>query len=216
MTAETTRKRNPALVGCLVVFGVLLVGGGIAAYWFIGRPALNAINAGRDLARIQQIESRVSNRSSFAAPADGVITQQQLDRYLAVNREVMTKLESRIEVLDQRSREISRTEFSFAGLRQAANVWAELLRLIVDAKQTQVDALNANRFSLSEYSWVRSQALGAAGLPLVEVDLDALVNQQSDPTVRRQLESIPQANRDLVAPVARELERALPLAVFGL
>lgn len=216
MTVEKKRKLNPALVGCLVVFGVLLIGGGAAAYWFVGRPALNAVSAGRDLAKIQQIEGRVSDRSSFAPPADGVITAQQLDSYLAVNRQVMTRLESRFETFDERYQELSRTNFSLGGLRQAANAWADLLRLLVDAKETQVNALNANGFSLSEYAWVRSQALSAAGLSLVEVDLDALVNQQSDPTVRRQLEAIPQANRDLVAPYARELESALPLAVFGL
>ncbi len=210
------RKGNPVLVGCLVVAAVVLIGGGLAAYWFVGRPALNAINAGRDLVKIQQLEGRVSDRSTFSAPADGVLTATQLDRYLAVNRQLRSDLESRLALLEERYDEVSSSEVSFAGLRQAANAWADLLRLIVDAKETQVAALNANGFSLSEYDWVRTQALSAAGFSLVQVDLDAVINQDGDATVQRRSESVPQVNRDLVAPYAEELESALPLAVFGL
>lgn len=218
MTTEPAPKRkgNPVLVGCLVVAAVVLVGGGVAAYWFIGRPALNAINAGRDLVKIQQLESRVSDRSTFSAPADGVLTPTQVDRYLAVNRQLRSDLESRLALLEERYDEVSRSNVTFAGLRQAANTWADLLRLIVEAKEAQVNALNANGFSLSEYDWVRTQALSAAGLALLQVDLDAVINQEGATTVQRRSESVPQANRDLVAPYAQELESALPLAMFGL
>lgn len=218
MTTEPTPKRrgSPVLVGCLVVAALVLVGGGAAAYWFIGRPALNAVNAGRNLVRIQQLEGQVSDRSTFAPPSDGVLTPQQVERYLAVNRELMTSLESRVAVLDERYKEIERTEASFAGLRQAASAWADLLRLIVDAKETQVAALNANGFSLSEYDWVRTQTLSAAGLPLLQVDLAALVNEDGAATLPRRIADVPQANRDLVAPYSDELQRTLPLAVFGL
>ena len=218
MTTEPAPKRkgNPVLVGCLVVVAVVLVGGGAAAYWFVGRPALNAINAGRDLVKIQQLESRVSDRSTFSAPADGVLTPAQVDRYLAVNRQLRSDLESRLALLEERYDEVSRSNVTFAGLRQAANTWADLLRLIVEAKEAQVNALNANGFSLSEYDWVRTQALSAAGLALLQVDLDAVINQEGATTVQRRSESVPQANRDLVAPYAQELESALPLAMFGL
>ncbi len=213
------RKANPALVGCLVVLAVVLVGGGAAAYYFIGRPALAAFNAARDLGRIQQIESRVSNRASFTPPADALLTEQQVDRYLSVSRQVMSGLEARVAVLDERYRELSTgssSSPSFAGLREAASAWADLLRLIVQAKETQVNALNSNGFSLAEYRWVRSQVLGAAGVSFFEVDLTTLIEQAGDPTVRRPTATVPQANVDLVAPYVDELERLVPLAVFGL
>ena len=210
------RKGNPVLVGCLVVIGVLLVGGGAAAYYFIGRPAISAFNAARDLGRIQQLEGRVSNRSNYGAPPDGLLSAQQVERYLAVSRQVFNRMENRVGVLEERYRDLDRAGPTFSGFSQAASAWADLLRLIVDAKETQVNALNANGFSLAEYAWVRGQVLSAAGHSLFQVDLAALVNETNDPTLRQQAAPVPQANVDLVAPYGRELERLVPLAVFGL
>ena len=210
------RKGNPVLVGCLVAVAVVLIGGGAAAYYFVGRPALAAFNAARDLGRIQQIENRISNRSSFTPPSDSLLTAQQVERYLAVSRQVFGRLENRVGVLDERYREINGSGATFAGFRQAASAWADLLSLVVEAKETQVDALNSNGLSLAEYGWVRSQVLAAAGVAFFEVDLAALVNQANDPAVQRQASQAPQANVDLVAPYAQELEKLVPLAVFGL
>ncbi len=213
---QVKRKGNPVLVGCLVTLAVVLIAGGAAAYYFIGRPALAAFNAARDIGRIQQIEGRVSNRQSYSPPATGVLTQQQVDRYLAVSRQVMRRLENRVEVLEERYQDLDEVGPGFAGFRQAASAWADLLRLVAEAKQTQVDALNAERFSLSEYSWVRSQVLRAAGFSYFEVDLAALVDQAGDATTLSENDPVPPQNAALVAPHAQELERLLPLAVFGL
>lgn len=209
-------KGKPILVGCLVVVAVVLIAGGAAAYYFLGRPALSAFNAARDLGKIQQIERRVSNRSSFSPPASGELTAQQVDRYLAVSGQVMSSLENRVEVLDERYRDLS-SRANFTGFREAIFAWSDLLRLIVEAKEAQVDALNSSGFSLDEYSWVRSQVLTAAGITFFEVDLAQLVADAADPTVQRQQAAqVPQANVELVAPHAQELERLVPLAVFGL
>lgn len=210
------RKGNPVLVGCLVTVAVVLIAGGAAAYYFLGRPALAAFNAARDLGRIQQIENRISNRSSFNPPSDALLTPQQVERYLTVSRQVYSQLENRVEVLDERYRDINRSGATFAGFRQAASAWADLLRLVVEAKETQVNALNSNGFSAAEYSWVRSQVLTAAGVSFFEVDLAQLVADGSNPTRQQQAAQVPQANVDLVAPYTQELERLVPLAVFGL
>lgn len=204
------------LVGCLVALAVLLVGGGGAAYYFFGRPILAGFNAARDLGRIQQIEGRVTNRSSYPRPADGLLTSQQVDRYMAVSSQVYDRLENRVAVLDERYRDLDRDGPSLSGFSQAASAWAELLKLIVDAKQTQVSALNANAFSLAEYAWVREQVLSAAGFAVMQVDLTALVNEGGEPTSRQPVAQAPQANVDLVAPFAQEIEKLVPLAVFGL
>ncbi len=213
------RKSNKLLVGCLVAFAAFLVVGGGAVYYFIGRPALAAFNAARDLGRIQQLDSRVTNRANFAAPADGLLTEEQLNRYLAVTRQVTNGLQSGMDVLDERYREVSAGSSStpsFAGFRQAAAAWADLLKLILQAKETQVTALNSNGFSLAEYRWVRSQVLSAAGLSFFEVDLSTLLDQAGNPNVRRPTATVPQANVDLVAPHTSEIEKLVPLAVFGL
>ncbi|MBX3142710.1 MAG: hypothetical protein KF813_03055 [Trueperaceae bacterium] len=210
------RKGNPVLVGCLVTVAVVLVAGGAAAYYFLGRPALAAFNAARDLGRIQQIENRINDRSSFSPPSNGLLTPQQVERYLTVSRQTYSRLENRVEVLDERYRDINRSGATFTGFRQAASAWADLLRLVVEAKETQVNALNANGFSAAEYSWVRSQVLTAAGVSFFEVDLAQLVADGSNPTRQQQASQVPQANVDLVAPYTQELEKLVPLAVFGL
>src|SRR5690606_1364209 len=148
--------------------------------------------------------------------ATALLTPQQVERYLTVSRQVYGRLEDRVQVLDERYRDISASGATFASFRQAASAWADMLKLIVEAKETQVNALNSNDFSLAEYSWVRSQVLAAAGVPYFQLDLAALVNQDDGTTVQQQQAQAPQANVDLVAPYAQELERLVPLAVFGL
>jgi hypothetical protein len=88
--------------------------------------------------------------------------------------------------------------------------------LIVDAKEAQVDALNANGFSLGEYAWVRGQVIRAAGFSAYQVDLAALAADGDDDLVRELEADVPAANVALVAPYAEELEQFLPLAAFGL
>lgn len=203
------------MTGCLIVFLVVLVAGGAAAYYFIGRPAMAAISAARDLGRIPQIEARVTQRATYQPPAGGDLDAQQVERYVAAARQVMGRLQDRMSVLDERHRELSRGG-SNIGFRQAFDAWTDLIRLVVQAKEYQVEALNAHGFSLSEYAWVRSQVLAAAGHTVAQVDLAQLLANADDPTVRQQLQQVSQANIDMVAPYLQQLEDFVPLAVFGL
>jgi hypothetical protein len=216
MSAPQPNRGKNVVVGCLVALGIVVLGGAAVAYFLVGRPALNAINAARDLGRIQQMDARVRNTTSFAAPADGVLSEGQVERYLAVSRQVMADIEGRFAVLEERYEDVSSDRVTFAGFREAASAWAELLRLVVDAKETQVAALNDAGFSTSEYAWVRRQVMEAAGVPLFQVDLAALLENDLDPTERGDVEPAPPANVQLVAPYGQEIERLVPLAVFGL
>lgn len=203
------------ITGCLIVFLVVLVAGGAAAYWFIGRPAMAAISAARDLGRIPQIEARVTQRAAYQPPVDGELDAQQVERYVAAARQIMGSLQDRMSVLDERYGELNRAGSS-VGFREAFDAWTDLIRLVVQAKEYQVEALNAQGFSLSEYAWVRSQVLTAAGHTIMQVDLAQLLANADDPTVREQLQQVSQANIDLVAPYLQQLEDFVPLAVFGL
>ena len=214
MSTQAPNKGKNVVVGCLVVLVIVIFGGAAVAYFVVGRPALAAINAARNLGRIQVLESRVSDRSSFDAPSDGLLTSTQVERYLRVARQVRADIADRVSVLEERYQDVSSD--GFRGLREAAGAWDDLLRLIVEAKETQVAALDGEGFSLSEYAWVRRQVLSAAGLQLQQVDLAALVNDAADPTVVPPPASAPQANVDLVAPYVDEVMDLAPLAVFGL
>lgn len=216
MSVQQPNKGRNVVVGCLVALAIVVVGGAAVAYFLVGRPALAAISAARDLGRVQQLEAQVSNRSSFSTPVGGVLSESQVERYLTVSRQVMASMEDRFAVLEERYQDVSSERISFGGFREAASAWAELMRLIVDAKQTQVSALNEAGFSTSEYAWVRSKVMEAAGVPLFQVDLAALLENDLDPTERELAEPAPPANVQLVAPYSQEIERLIPLAVFGL
>ena len=213
------RKRNPLLVGCLVAVAVVVLAAAAAAYYFFGRPALAVYSASRDIARIQRLDNGVTNRATFTPPNDDLLTQQQLDRYLAVTRQVRDGLQSEMAILVERYSQISIGSAiapALAGFRQASSAWAEILKLVVKAKETQVAAINQGGFSLSEYRWVRTQVMNAAGIPLVEVDFNTLVRLARNQSLSAPTVTPPQANVDLVAPHATELSRIAPLAVFGL
>ncbi|HZW99610.1 MAG TPA: hypothetical protein VFF10_06065 [Trueperaceae bacterium] len=207
--------KRPWVIGCLAVV-VLVVGvGGALAYRYVGRPALATMNAARELARIPQIENRVQNRASFSPPTDGVLTQDQVDRYLRAANGIRTDLEvmgadlgARFEALEERN--------DARAVRDLAIAYAELVRLIVRAKEVQVEALNDERFSLGEYAWVRTQVLSAAGLATYQVDLARVADASRDQVVREVSTSVPQENVALVQSLGLDLEAFIPLAAFGL
>lgn len=203
------------LIIVLVVVAVLIAGGAGLAYYYVVRPAMGAVNAAKDLAQIQQIEARVRDKSNFAAPSDGVLVQGQVDRYLTTSRSILTGLEGRLGQLQDRYEQID-AEGRDPNLRELATAYADILRLVVEAKELQVEALNANDFSLSEYGWVRGQVIRAAGFETFQVDLSALANDSSDAALSELRGSAPTANVELVRPYAEELEAMLPLAAFGL
>lgn len=207
--------KRPVLLGCLIVVIAVLVVGGVLAYTYLVRPAMSAVGAAQDLARIEQIENRVRDKSTFRAPGDGELSASQVERYVAAARQIVDDLEGKVTELDARYQQIE-AQGRDPGLRELANAYADILRLVVDAKEAQVEALNAHGFSLTEYAWVRNQVIRAAGFSAYQVDLAALADERGDDALRELQADVPAANVDLVAPYADELERFLPLVAFGL
>lgn len=206
-------KKTLLVIGVIVL--LLMAAGGTAAYLYVVRPATNAVNAAKDLARIQQIENGVRDRSAYSAPRDGVLAEAQVTKYLGASRAILAGLEGRINRLQARYEDIE-AEGRDPGLRELAGAYADILRLVVEAKELQVEALNANDFSLSEYAWVRGQVLRAAGFETFQVDLSVLANDPAGTAVRETQGSLPTANVTMVAPYVEELQAMLPLAAFGL
>lgn len=204
------------VIGCLAVVALVVLGGGGALYYFVGRPILNVMNAGKSLARVSDLEKKVSNRSRFAPPNDGELDEAQLQRYLSVSRSVMSHLEGRASELERRYQQLSDSDS--VGLREVVNAYADILRLVADAKERQVAALNQHGFSLAEYDWVRTQVLTASGNVVNYVDLTRLADGDSDNVFEATDSSttVVATNVTMVEPYAEELARFVPLAVFGL
>ena len=204
------------VIGCLAVVALVVLGGGGALYYFVGRPILNVMNAGKSLARVSDLEKKVSNRSRFAPPNDGELDEAQLQRYLSVSRSVMSHLEGRASELERRYQQLSDSDS--VGLREVVNAYADILRLVADAKDRQVAALNQHDFSLDEDDGVRTQELTASGNVVNYVDLTRLADGDSDNVFEATDSSttVVATNVTMVEPYAEELARFVPLAVFGL
>ncbi len=203
------------VIGCLAVVALVVLGGGGALYYFVGRPVLNVVNAGKSLARVSELEAKVSNKSRFNPPSSGELEEAQLQRYLGVSRSVMSHLEGRASELESRYKQLS--DADSVGLRDMVNAYADILKLVADAKANQVTALNQNSFSLAEYDWVRTQVLAASGNTVSYVDLSRLADGDTSNVFEApESSTVVEANVALVEPYVEELGRFVPLAVFGL
>lgn len=199
-------------IGCLSVFALLAVAGGIIGYVFIYRPVQQAARSVQQFNQLAELERQVQNRSSFTPPADGVLTQVQLDRYLSVQGQMRAQLAHRVAELDAKYQEISRSERD-PGFRELMAGYADLLGLVVEAKRAQVAALNQHNFSLQEYAWVRREVFRAAALPLSQLDWSELTGSSVQ---LPETTAVPEANIRLLAPYRDNLEEMLGLAFFGL
>ena len=108
--------------------------------------------------------------------------------------------------------------------------YRDLFGIIAEAKRAQVDALNAQQFSVDEYGWVKHRFYEAAGVALTGVDFRELAEQMKDGnfgalqkkddatamTTDTPGIGIPDANRTLVAPYKEKLNAWMVYGAFGL
>ncbi len=185
------------------------------AYRIVGRPALATMQAAREIARIPQIENRLLDRSTFTAPTDGLLTRDQVERYLRAADSVRSEMRGIGDELEERLTALEGRRDVMA-VRDVAIAYADLVRLVVRAKEVQVEALNAQHFSLGEYSWVRTQVLAAAGLAPLAVDLARLSEGGAALEASAPDLAVPAENVALVKSLSVNFEEYLPLAAFGL
>ncbi len=213
-------------IGCLAVLVIVLVVGGILGYIFIYRPASGYIASLRQLGEVAEIDKQVANRSPFAAPESNELTAQMVTRFAAVQEGIQqalgprfAELKTKYDYLDRLQKEQHR-EPSFT---EAMGALKDLVGVFVLAKRAQVDALNKAKFSLDEYSWVRSRVYTAAGLPFSQMDLahlgDAVKQGRTDFQFEKAAsdEPVPAGNKELVKPLLDKLQNEwVSLAFFGL
>ncbi|MEM7736560.1 MAG: hypothetical protein AAF267_12295 [Deinococcota bacterium] len=190
-------------LGCLGVVLLLALAGGIIVYRFV----MPGVRTARALVQLEELNANVRNQQAFN-PDSPLLSDTQLTRFLAVQEEMFSELEGDFAQIEARYQDID--DNNQAGLRDVMNAWSDLAGLLVSAKRSQVDALNAQDFSLAEYAWVRQRIYEAIGYSTVSAVQGAEgVNVQIP-------EDIPQANIDMVTPHQETLIRTLPLTAVGL
>ncbi len=217
-------------IGCLVIalIGTVAI---VAAVYFgyrAARPMLESASQYIEQAKaVAEVSDRVVNKTPFPAPADGELTEAQVQRFLSVHERVRatlgprwSELQARAESIQEKAKGSSR-DLSFSEL---TSVLSDLGGMLLDVRRAQADALNAEGFSLDEYGWVRTRVYAAAGLEVVEaIDWSAaqeMIRKGEDsagvPLPEVKLPEVPERNRALVKPHVSQLKEWLPLAFLGM
>jgi hypothetical protein len=175
---------------------------------------------------MSQLGDRIQNKKPYVPPANGELTDSQIDRFIAVQTKVRIQLGSKWDEVQNKAAEIrKKTEgeqhLSFS---EVTGIFSDLANLYIDARRAQVTALNTQKFSDAEYAWVRKRVWEAAGVNLASgVDMSAIEDMARQGAQKSRAEipdipmpDVPQKNIELIKPHATQLKEWIPLAVLGL
>jgi hypothetical protein len=216
-------------IGCGIVIVVIGIALGVGS-WYAYHKVKETFAGFADLAKVPDIEKSVTNSTPFAPPDNGELTEAQLTRFLAVQDHVKQTLGNRYKELDAKykslSERINKNQSGALDFPEVVAAYRDLASMYVEAKRAQVDALNQNNFSLSEYKWVRKQTYLAIGLPVTDFDVSEVIDAvksgknmdtaKAAPTTLPMGPSGPEKNQKLVEPHKKLLEDNAPLSFFGL
>lgn len=212
------------LIGCLLTTVVLAIVGIAGSYWLY-RKVSSTVSQFAEFAEVPKIEQQVRNTATFAPPASGELTAEQVERFVGVQTQVRQRLGQRFEDMQRRYKTLfDKPEATAVDLPALLSAYRDLAGSWMDAKRVQVEALNAANFSLEEYKWVRGMAYTALGLPFLDVDVAELVESitggQAPGEPARVGGSIgpggSEHNQKIVEPFRKQLEDNVALASFGL
>jgi hypothetical protein len=211
-------------LGCGVALLVTAIAGGLVAY-YVYRQFSSAVTQFAELAQLPELERSVRNREPFVPPASEELSDAQIEKLLQVQAQVRQRLGEQMAAFEAKYRTLTQKEH--ASLSDAPAVIAayrDLAATWLEAKRSQVEALNAAGLSLEEYRWIRDQAYRAVGMAFVDLDVGRLVDEAqrglSSETAGQLLGALepsgPESNRARLARFKKQLEENLALASFGL
>jgi hypothetical protein len=217
------------LAGCLVVAVLAGVAVGVALYFGYQAfsPAIDNAAAVLQQARDAAAQSdRLENKTAYVPPADNQLTDAQVRRFLAVHQRTRDNLGPKWQEVQTQATRLeaqAKEDARELTLVEVAAMFRALGSVIVDARRAHIDALNAEQFSASEYSWVRARAYEAAGIEMVDaIDWSAVqeavkngANQVGVTPPSLPPPDVPARNRELVKPHMAALQAWLPLTVLG-
>ena len=214
-------KKILIAVGVIVLLMVVAVAG--LSYYVYSKVA-PTISQFAELSKLPDIEKDIRNRVKFDPPATAEISDQQIEKLVAVQAEVRKRLGARVDAMEAKYKTLS--EKKDVSLNDAATLlqaYGDLAGTWMEAKRAQVEALNTTGLSLDEYQWVREQAYRSLGMAFVDVDLKKLAASARDgmPSDFAELrgsisDEALAANKARLQKFKKILEDNLALAAFGL
>ena len=218
------------LAGCLIVLVIALIGFGVATFYAYrwAQPMIQSTGDYLDRAReMTRLGEQVQNQQPFTAPANSELTTTQVERFMAVQTRVHDELGNRWAEIEKKAQEITRkTEQDRSALTfsEFTTMFSDLAGIYLEARRAQVQALNVQRFSDAEFSWVRLRVYEAAGMHVASgIDLSSIEKIARESAEKGNVTlpdvpkpNVPQANIELVKPHLAKLKQWLPMAVLGL
>lgn len=208
------------LLGCLGVSVLLVIVGGALGYFYVYKPARSFVAGIAQFEEVPKLNARIENKSPFSPPEGGELTQELVDRYMKTQQSLRAHMGPRLAELEAKYKAFEKDGDRQPSLGEMVGAIQDLAGLIVEAKRSQVEALNEHGFSLAEYEWVRGTMYQALGMPLGTTFQDAIRQASGDQDVTSAMErtatDVPEINKQLVAPLAEQLQEGMALAFFGL
>jgi len=159
------------LTGCLVVL-ILLVAGSVAAWWFVLRPMWHAgVEGAKEWVSAVDLGDDIRNQSPFVAPADGRMSQAQVDAFIRVQTAVAREMGPDLARLAKRTEAAAQARAQGAAdlsLGDIGSAYKEMSGLVSRLRAAQAAGVNEAGLSRQEYAWIRRQSLAAMS-QLVEV-----------------------------------------------
>lgn len=215
-------------LGCLGVGLLLLIGGGLLTYNYVYKPVMGSVSS---LQEIHDTNTQIDNKSTYEEPTDNELAEEQVERFVAVQKQIQSGIEGRLEEFQQKYDELDQelqTENRQPGIGEIMGAWGDIIDLYSDAKQIQVEALNDYDFSLQEYRFVQQSFYSALGVELFSYNIDQIAEAASDGSFNNlNLEEfekeqagleqqVPEVNRELVSQYADSAETWLVFSWWGL
>lgn len=210
----------------VVLGGVLAAVAGFYLYRTASGVVENARNYLEGMSELGELEKQITSRSPYAAPASGELTDAQMERFARVQASVRAALGERVNEIEKKYEHLKANADTQQqlSLREVIGALQEITSLFVQTRRFQVNALNQEGFSQSEYSWVRDRVFQAAGMEVTAMlDLKKIEDAVREGTGIENIgapkvpsPNVPEKNRALVKRYLTKMDEWLPLAFFGL
>ena len=218
------------LVGCFIVLVVAVIGLSVAGFYAFrwARPMIdstaNYLDRAREMARLAD---RIAIKSPYVPPASGELTAPQVERFVAVQTRVRSELGARWTEIETKAAQIrektqaNQRDLTFA---EFTAVLSDIAGIYMEARRVQVDALNVQKFSDAEYTWVRRRVYEAAGMEIAGgIDMSKIEDLAREGAMKSNVTlpdmpkpDVPEANIRLVKPHLAKIKEWVPMAFLGL
>lgn len=165
------------VIGCGLALLLVGIAGSVAFYYFVYKPARTFVASLSEIGQLAELDAKVANTQAFAAPSNDTLTDAQVRRFVAVQESLHARMGTRASELQAKYKAIDARGSENIGMAEAIGAYRDLFGIIGEAKKAQVDALNAQGFSVDEYTWVKTRFYEAAGVSVTGIDFRELAGK---------------------------------------